>query len=160
MTHFKIPMVGVSTDRMSYGILAESLFVYDTGHSHYPTRVVLWSNTSRPNPRNGEPVRYGGYGVIDGGNGRWLDPQHKATDDMLTILFSTESMGISSNTAMNTGQPASGQVYGASSERMRDGDTAELTFGQGGFGSMQVTLHFPAGHNGHGYATFGVDGDN
>lgn len=156
MTHFKIQMSPVSQSSMGYGIRAKSMYVYETVRSHYPTRVVLWDNTGRPNKRNGEPVRYGEYGPRDGGNGRWLDPHNKATDDMLTILLSTESIGISSTPGMSTGQRGSGQEW-AIADKMRDGDTATLVYDRDGFGDVEVTLHFPPHSNGHGYATFGID---
>lgn len=156
MTHFKIQMTPVSRDSMGYGIRAKSENVYETNRSLYPTRVVLWDNTGRPTKRNGEPVQHGKYGPVNGGNGRWLDPQNKATDDMLTILLTTESMGISSTPGMSTGQPGSGQVW-AVADKMRDGDTATLVYDRDGFGDVEVTLHLPLHTNGHGYATFGKE---
>lgn len=157
MTHFMIPMVAGDKRDQGYGIRAKSAFVYDTTKSHYPTRLVLWDNTGRPNKRNGEPVSYTNYGPRDGGNGRWLDPSNRATDDMLTMLLTTESIGISSDTSMNTGQPGSGQVYAPAVGKMGDGDTATLIYDRAGFGDVEVTLHFPPHRNGHGFATFGVD---
>lgn len=148
MTHFTIPMSSVDANRMGYGIRAKSRFVYDTTKSHYPTRVELWDNTGRPNDGTRK-------GYITG-TGRWVDPQNHATDDMLTILISTESIGISSTPSLTTGHEGSGQVYAKQLAKMRDGDTATLVYDANGFGDVQVTLHFPPHHNGHGYATFGL----
>jgi hypothetical protein len=112
-----IPMKAARKDRQdSYGVLFEGMFVYDvTGkglHSrHHPHRVVVWDNTRRPNPRNGEPVRYGQYGKLDGGDGKYLDPSRNATDAEQTIILDAESIAITSN-GTNTGTAASGQVYG------------------------------------------------
>lgn len=154
--HYMIIMEGVPESRMGYGIRAESKYVYRTNKSHSPTRVVVWDNTGRPNKRNGQPVEYGNYGPKDGGNGRWLDPHNKATDDMLSIELTPEASVICANTDMNTGQPGSGQVYDKDADVLRDGDTATLVYGHGGFGDVEITLHFPPGHNGHGHATFGA----
>lgn len=147
--HHTISMVAVNANAMGYGIRAQSEFVY-RATDHYPVRVVLWDNTSRPNDGH----------IAYAGDGRWLSPNNKATDDMLTILLSPESIGISSNRDMTTGQPGSGQVYDRNAERLMDGDTATLVYDRNGFGNVEVTLHFPRFHNGHGHATFGREDGN
>lgn len=106
---------GSAYDQESYGIRYRSLFVYRVQgkglhNSGYPHRIKVWDNTRRPNPRNGEPVRYGQYGRLDGGDGQYLDPNHIATDAELSYLTSSESVAITSN-GTNTGTRASGQVY-------------------------------------------------
>ena len=101
--------------REHYGIRYVSTFVHRiTGkglhNRNSPHRIKVWDNTRRPNPRNGEPVRYGEYGRIDGGDGQYLDPNNIATDDDLSYLTSAEATAITSN-GTNTGTVASGQVY-------------------------------------------------
>lgn len=125
-TSINIPMLPVSAYRTaSYEIMYESKFVYRTRKSSAPTRVVMWGNTERPNPRNGEPVRYGDYGPIDGGNGRYLDPNNNPTDDPVTVLLSPESTAITDN-GTNTGTEASGQVYAP--ERLATDATVTSSF--------------------------------
>lgn len=99
----------------SYGVLFEGMFVHRvTGkglhNRSYPHRVVVWDNTRRPNPRNGEPVRYGQYGKLDGGDGKYLDPNHNATDAEQTFILDAECISITADRT-GTGHPQSGQVY-------------------------------------------------
>lgn len=154
MTHHLIVLDNASDYRNEhYGVMYESRNVFATSSSgrYTPNRIALWNNLRRPNPRNGERVRYGDYGVIDGGNGKFLDPQNKATDDTVSILITPESSVLCANTSMNTGQPGSGQVF-AKDVLLSDGDTATLSYPRGL--TREVTINLPRGHNGHGTATF------
>lgn len=130
-----------------YGVLFESAYVYRTGRSYSPTRVVVWSNTSRPNARNGEPVRHGDYGPIDGGAGRYLDPHNKATDAERSVLLSTESTVIDAY-GTGTGSKESGQVW--ADDKLCDGDALTLAYPDGT--EETLTARFPRYSNGHGFA--------
>lgn len=159
MSHFTIIMDTVAQYRTTdYGILYESRHVFSTTKSHSPTRVVIWNNTHRPNPDRGKQLgdklrdgcivtKYSTPGITER---RYIDPQGKPTDEKVTILLSPESTAICADTRLNTGQPGSGQVY--AQDRLDDGDTAKLILPDGT--NADVVLHFPRGHNGHGYATF------
>lgn len=137
-------------DVTTYGILFRSRYVYNSAHSTYPTRVVVWDNTRRVNGRNGEPVRHGDYGPIDGGIGRYLDPRNKVTDSERSILLSTESIVITNN-GTNTGTEASGQVYAPEGAKLRDGDTVTLLYPDGR--TEEGAAVFPRWSNGHGHVT-------
>lgn len=146
-TTHRIPMLPADDRAASYGITHRSAFVYDTDRSSSPTRIVVWSNEGRPNLRNGEPIQWGSAGPINGGNGRYLDPQNQATDSPVTVLLTPESSVITSN-GTNTGTAASGQVYPVGAAPIRAGDTLTLVYPDG----------TEAGHiarftnNGHGIA--------
>lgn len=133
----------------TYGVLYKSRNVYQTSKSNGPTRLVVWDNTSRVNFRDGEPVRFGECGPIDGGNGCYLDPNNKATNHPTSLLLTPESSVIT-DSGMNTGTVASGQVY--ANTVLRDGEYATVSFPNGIM--REICLHFPAHHNGHGYATY------
>src|SRR4029453_18126925 len=91
-TTHEILVIPVDPQRAaSYGITHASEYVYRTTGHGYPTRVQVWDNTRRPNPRDGQTVRYGQYGKLDGGNGRFLDPHHDATDMPVSVLLSPEA---------------------------------------------------------------------
>ena len=157
MTHHYITLDATAEYRArQYHVIYTSRNVYRTNRSHSPTRVEVWDNTFRLNPRNGETVRYGAYGPLDGGKGRYLDPRNIATDDTLTILITTESTVICADPGRNTGHWASGQVYAVNESgqyaTLKDGDTATLSSPDGSL--RTVDIHLPAGRNGHGYATF------
>lgn len=84
----------------SYGVVAESVLVFRVQgprvhNPSFPHRVQVWSNLDRPNLRNGQPVAYGQYGIVDGGNGRYLDPNNRATDQPFTVLLVAEPVVIS-----------------------------------------------------------------
>lgn len=155
MTHHFIVM-DAATDYSAahYGILHKSRNVYETTQSNGPTRLVVWDNTGRINKRNGQQVNYSNYGVIDGGNGRFLDPQNQATNDPVSILLTPESSVIT-NSGTNTGTVASRQVYAPG--KLADGDTATLSYPSGT--TVEVVLHFPRHQNGHGRATFSYEGN-
>jgi hypothetical protein len=131
--------------REHYGIHFTSAFVY-TVRGSSPIRIAVWDNVRRPNPRNGEPVRYSNYGKIDGGEGRYLDPNNNATDDEVSYLLSPEASCISAH-GDSTGTVASGQVYDAAHERLRAGEIVRLAFPDGSVKLLTVT---PEGHYGHG----------
>lgn len=155
MTHHYITLDNTAEYRsQEYHVIYTSRNVFRSVKSTSPTRVEVWDNTFRLNPRNGEPVRYGSYGPVDGGNGKYLNPRNIATDDELTVLITTESTAICADPAFNTGQPGSGQVYATDEAgryvTFKEGDTATLSTPDGTLKS--VTLHFTS--NGHGYATF------
>lgn len=98
----------------SYGIAFRSKFVYRVSgrglhNPTYPHRLKVWDNSNRLNPRNGERVRYGQYGKIDGGDGKYLDPNHNATDSEFSYLLGAESTVLAGR--YSTGSADSGQVY-------------------------------------------------
>ena len=132
-----------------YGITAESAHVFVTNRSSYPTRVMVWSNFHSLNPRDGQPVRYGDMGPIDGGNGRYLDPNNHATNAASTWLLSTESISITAQ-RNGTGHPDSGQVW-ATGTRIADGDIVILCYPD----SIRTwhTVELPRFSNGHGSLT-------
>ena len=143
-----IPLVATSDyDQKTYGIRYHSQYVYRVAGSASPTRIVVWDNTVRPNARDGQSVRYGNYGPIDGGNGRYLDPHHNATDVPFSFLVSPEASVISAH-GDGTGSKASGQVYAPTSESLRTGDELILTLPNGGAFSVRVRMT----NNGHGVA--------
>lgn len=145
-TTIRVELREASAESKSYGVTHKSRYVYSTSRGHYPTRVEVWSNVDRPNPRNGEPVRWGQYGKLDGGNGRYLDPGHDATDAPVTVLLTPESTIITSD-GTNTGTEASGQVY-ASGVTIRTGDVLCLIYPDGREESWTVRFT----RNGHGEA--------
>ncbi len=141
-----IPMVPADAREASYGITHKSQYVYRTSKSGYPTRIVRWSNTGRLNGRNGQPVRFGEVGPIDGGDGQYLDPRNRATDNPVTILVSTEDITIDAY-GTGTGTVGSGQVYAPRGEILRPGETVTLTYGDDTSGPYPVRFT----GNGHGY---------
>lgn len=144
-----IPMIPASDYRREhYGILYESVHVYQTNESHSPTRVVVWDNTHRVNPDPGGPVKYGEMGPLPtGGDGKYIDPNNKATDAERTILLSTESTVITAQ-RNGTGHPDSGQVW-ALGVTIRDGDDFILDYPDAA--TDLVIAKFPRYSNGHGY---------
>jgi hypothetical protein len=70
----RVELVEATSDRAQHGITHLSRYVFRTSKSHYPTRVKVWTNVNRPNPRNGQPVKFGEYGKIDGGDGQFGTP--------------------------------------------------------------------------------------
>ena len=151
MTEHTITVRPATDDSTHYGVTHKSERVYRTSKSNYPTRVVVWDNTRRPNPRNGEPVRYGEQGRLDGGNGRYLDPRNRATDDTVTVLLTTESIVLDAY-GTGTGTPRSGQVW-AEGEPIRPADRITLVFPTG---AAAYTVEF--GGNGHGRLIPAVEG--
>jgi hypothetical protein len=145
LTEHIVEMVEAPSDRAQYGITHLSRFVFRTSKGSSPTRVQAWSNVNRPNPRSGEPVKYGDYGKIDGGNGRYLDPQNNATDSPTSILLSPECSVITNN-GTNTGTEASGQVYAPAGTRIAEGDRIVLVYPDGV--GVAFTARFT--NNGHG----------
>jgi hypothetical protein len=117
----EIQMNQADENAASYGITHKSASVYRNVGSG-PLRVKVWDNTNRPNPHPGE-TRWTNFGSI-GGDGQYLDPNNKGTDETVSILISPESTAICADTRMNTGQPMSGQVY--SDDRLTDGATVTL----------------------------------
>ncbi len=132
-----------------YGITHTSMLVYRTTAASGPVRVVIWSNTARPNPHPGE-VRHTKYGSI-GGPGQYLDPNNQGTDSEATILITPESVVIDSNPARSTGGNLSGQQY-ATGARIAEGDTVELVSFPSGdvIATGTVTFKGPGTGNGHG----------
>jgi hypothetical protein len=148
VTHH-IPMMVAHAHRAQYGITHISAHVYDARRRlSAPTRIVVWSNVARPNKRNGEPVRFGDYGRLDGGDGIYLDPHNRATDCPVSILLTPEASAITNN-GTNTGTAASGQVFaGGHPEPIREGDVIVLLWPDGTESILTATF---AGHgNGHG----------
>jgi hypothetical protein len=146
-TTHRITLTPADANAASYGITHRSAYVYDTSRSSSPTRVVVWSNEGRPNPRNGQPIRWGQAGPIDGGNGRYLDPSHQATDSPVTVLLTPESSVITAN-GTNTGTQASGQVYPPAGAPIRAGDTLTLIYPDGTEAAHVARFT----NNGHGIA--------
>ena len=141
-----IPMIKADDRQASYGITHTSEFVYRTSKSSYPTRIEVWSNIDRLNPRNGEPVRYGDMGPIDGGEGKYLDPSNKATDSPVTILLSPECIAIDAY-GTSTGTAGSGQIY-APGVTLRQAETVSLAYPDG-YEHGPYAVRFTG--NGHGY---------
>jgi hypothetical protein len=110
-----------TANEASYGIAGRSTYVYRTSRSSSPTRITIWDNTGRPNPRNGQPVNWGQYGPISGGNGQYLDPNNQATDAPTSYLIGTEATCIDAY-GTGTGTAASGQVYSPEDAVIRPGD--------------------------------------
>lgn len=160
MTHHFIVMDTADAYRSEhYGITHQSRNVYDTTKSSGPTRLVVWSNVKRLNTdkgkRLGDKLEVGdrrGNIVTEYSlqftRGSYLDPHNKPTDSAHSLLLTPESSVITSN-GTNTGTVASGQVYAPG--RLADQDTATLSYPGGT--TVEVELHFPPHHNGHGYAT-------
>lgn len=136
-----------SKNDATYGIAFTSDYVFRTAKSSAPTRVQVWANIGRLNPRDGEPVRYSSYGKIDGGKGRYLDPHRNATDSAITVLLTPESSVIDGY-GTNTGTEASGQVYAQQDSVIREGDTLRLVYPGGR--AVEMAVHFT--NNGHGEA--------
>ncbi len=90
-------------------------------NGHHPHRIAVWDNTARPNPRNGEPVRYNDFGPVDGGEGQWLSPENRATDDVLTVLATAQAVVIDGRTAN----------YGPFDDVLEHGQTVTLVFPDG-----------------------------
>jgi hypothetical protein len=153
MTQHTITLQAESAN--DYGVTYRSTYVYQTTKSHGPTRLVVWSNTDRPNPdlgkQLGDTLRNGNKVTAYSERytrGQYVDPHNEPTDSPVSYLLTPESTAICADTRFNTGQPGSGQVYGDGT--LADGDTAELTYPDGT--TELVTLHLPAHHNGHGSA--------
>jgi hypothetical protein len=136
-----IDVVPADASQGSYGITHTGALVYDvTGRGvrnrHHPHRVVVWSNEGRPNTRDGEPVRDGDYGKLDGGEGRYLETRNNATNSPVTIIVDAEEIAITNN-GTGTGTVASGQVYG--DETLTIGDCVILRW-PGGVLSLPYRL--------------------
>jgi hypothetical protein len=126
-----IDLSPASRNSNSYGITHQSTHVYRTSGGrfqspHSPHRVVVWSNAHRLNPHPGE-VRPTEFGSI-GGEGKYLDPHNKGTDDPVTIILTAECSVISAH-GNGTGMPASGQVFAA--EPLAVGDVVHLRYPDG-----------------------------
>ena len=143
-----VPMVPASRFDLRYGITHKSAFVYRT-KSAGPTRFLAWDNTIRPNPRTGEPVRWGTHSKIDGGHGRYLDPNNDATDAAQSILLDPEGVMINDR-GTGTSTPESGQVYEPTGWRLADGDRVILMWPD--LPARMVTLSLPPHRSGHGSA--------
>ena len=141
-----VELVEATPERAQYGVRFLSRFVFQTRRGSYPTRIVVWTNVHRPNPRNGEPVRFGEYGKLDGGVGRYLDPSNNATDEPTSVRLTPEASAITNN-GTNTGTAASGQVYAPAGQRIAEGDLVALVYPGGSIGITYV-VHFT--NNGHG----------
>jgi len=80
-----------------YGILYRARCVHRIrGAKHNPRSqfsIKIWTNTVRPNPHPGE-VRYTEFGAR-GGDGQYLDPNGKGTDDVFSVTTSAEATVIS-----------------------------------------------------------------
>lgn len=120
--------------RTTYGVEYESTTLHKmTGkglhNPSFPHRIDVWDNTRRPNPRNGQPVRFGDYGPVDGGNGRYLGPDRRATDDEQTFTVSAQSV-------MLAARPVERAPYGAD---LAVGQTVTVRYPDGRTVDMVVT---------------------
>jgi len=122
----EIQMTAGTKNDETYGITYRSAYVY-RGIGSGPIRIKVWSNVNRPNPHPGTK-RWTEFGSI-GGDGQYLDPNNKGTDEPRSILTGPECVAICADTRMNTGQPGSGQVYAA--ERLRGGEAVALILPDG-----------------------------
>jgi len=146
---FNIELIS-ATDyrRRTYNVTHESRYVYRVAGSYAPTRIVVWSNVNRPNPRDGQPVRYSDFGPRDGGNGQFLDPGNHATDEPVSTYLEPESSVIT-DSGGNTGTVASGQVFAPTASRpIHNGDHLALAYPDGTVRTVTVRLT----NNGHGVA--------
>jgi len=113
--------------REHYGIEYTSAYVYRTKGNTGPTRIQVWNNLRRPNPHPGE-TKWGAMGPI-GGDGKYLDPYNKGTDEKVTVLLEPESTVISAH-GDSTGTAASGQVW-ARDVVLETGDVLVLVYPDG-----------------------------
>jgi len=123
--------------RKHYGIEYTSAYVYRTKGDGGPTRIQVWSNRNRPNPHPGE-TRRGAMGPI-GGDGKYLDPQNKGTDEEFSVLLSPEATVISAH-GNSTGTAASGQVYAKDHPLLDTGDVLVLVYPDGREERRTLTL--------------------
>jgi len=109
----KVKMRYADAREQTYGILFSSVNVHvirGAKHNKFaPHRIKVWCNIFRKNPHPGE-VKWTNFGSI-GGDGEYLDPNNRGTDDPITVTTSAEATCITSD-GRNTGTEASGQVYG------------------------------------------------
>lgn len=127
----------------SYGITARSSYVYlITGkglhNRNSPHRITVWDNTVRPNPHPGQ-TRWTEFGQI-GGDGQYLDPNNKGTDEPVSVTTSAEATVITAHGA-NTGTEASGQVY--ADETLTVGETVRLRHPDGTLSGPYVVTTRP-----------------
>ena len=82
-----------------YGILARATHDHRIKGAKHNRRarfmITVWDNTIRPNPHPGE-VKYLQYGSI-GGDGQWLDPHNRGTDDEISVTTSAQATCITSS---------------------------------------------------------------
>lgn len=146
----RVELVEAPEQRQQYGIRYLSRYVFEARKRYSsPTRIVVWDNTGRLNPRNGEGVRHGQYGLIDGGNGRYLDPSNRATDEPTSVHLTPEASVITNN-GTNTGTEASGQVFAPAGTVIREGDRLVLVYPDGA--EVVFTARFTS--NGHGHLDY------
>jgi hypothetical protein len=94
-----------------YGVLFESIGTFETAgrqNSHFPHRVVVWDNTSRP--------------MNDSGT-IFCDPIGKNTEDRQTVLISAESIVLSAHRDPNPDPRL--DIF------LKDGDLVTLVFPDG-----------------------------
>lgn len=114
--------------REQYGIEYTSVYVYRTKREPGPSRVQVWSNLRRPNLHPGE-TSWGAMGKI-GGDGKYLDPYNKGTDEEVSVLLEPESTVISAH-GDSTGTAASGQVFVKDHPLLDSGDVLVLVYPDG-----------------------------
>jgi hypothetical protein len=120
-----------------YGIEYTSAYVYRTKREAGPSRLQVWSNLHRPNPHPGE-TKWGAMGPI-GGDGKYLDPHNKGTDEKFSVLLSPEATVISAH-GDSTGTAASGQVYAKDHPVLDTGDVLVLVYPDGREERRTLTL--------------------
>jgi hypothetical protein len=114
--------------RDHYGVEFTSMYVYRTRRDAGPSRLQVWSNLRRPNPHPGE-TKWGAMGPI-GGDGKYLDPYNKGTNEKFTVLLEPEATVISAH-GDSTGTAASGQVYAKDHPILDTGDVLVLVYPDG-----------------------------
>jgi hypothetical protein len=123
--------------RKQYGIEYTSAYVYRTKREAGPSRLQVWSNLRRPNPHPGE-TKWGAMGPI-GGDGKYLDPYNKGTNEKFSVLLEPESTVISAH-GDSTGTAASGQVYAKGHPVLDTGDVLVLVYPDGSEERRVLTL--------------------
>jgi hypothetical protein len=83
----------------TYGIEYVGRFVHEIiGARHNPHssfRIKVWNNTDRLNPHPGV-TKWNDWGSI-GGDGKYLDPGNRATDEIRTVTTSAEAVVIAAH---------------------------------------------------------------
>lgn len=96
-----IDVIETEQDRRDfYGITHVSATVHDvTGpgvhNRHHPHKVQVWDNATRPRDETSESMKYHPQQHLRHLPGKYIDPNGRPTDDMVTFLLSAESVVIS-----------------------------------------------------------------
>lgn len=139
----RVELAKADEQRGHYGVVYTSARVWKVKGSYGPGRVEVWSNTDRPNPHPGER-RWNDFGSI-GGDGKYLDPRNKGTDEEFTVLLSPESTIIDAY-GTGTGTAASGQVWADDRTPIASGEVLVLVYPDGREERWEITLKDNYGH--------------